>query len=417
MEFSIVPLGSTEASPLPNNMNSSAAPPPPTAQAEESLISRLDSSIVLIPSTDAPAILADAVPPTHGSNPHHPPYAEMIITAIRVLGDKKGSSKKAIKKYIDATYSNLPVSHAALLSNHLKRLKNRGVVIMVKHSYKLPKNVKAPIQLSSLTKSAVAAPPSSLSVPVKRGRGRPPKLKSLDIVSIGSDAQVLQQKRASDAQVLQQKRFSDAQVLQQKRGRGRPPKSKPILLLSSNGFIAPPKPRRQPKKPRPITITPSYGLVAPPKQPRKPPKPRVFVASAGKSSVTRPPRPRDRPRKNAAPSSSAEVGGRPRKNAALSSSAEVGSPGLVNKGSRPRGRPPKVPKNVDGGAVVVVLPHVPVSDGSGGGLSNVMASEKRGRGRPRKDTGPPTSKRSVGRGRPKKVTLNPTMATATAAMG
>ncbi|KAJ4974671.1 hypothetical protein NE237_007845 [Protea cynaroides] len=84
-------------------------------------------------------------------------------------GSGRKKSKRAIKKKIDATYSNLSVSHAALLSNHLKRLKNSGAVIMVKHSYKLPENVKAGFQLSSMTKSAATTPPSSLTVPVKRG--------------------------------------------------------------------------------------------------------------------------------------------------------------------------------------------------------------------------------------------------------
>merc|ERR1712031_113280 len=34
----------------------------------------------------------------------HPPYATMIVAAIRGLGDKKGSSRQAILKYIVANY-------------------------------------------------------------------------------------------------------------------------------------------------------------------------------------------------------------------------------------------------------------------------------------------------------------------------
>ena len=34
----------------------------------------------------------------------HPPYAAMILAAVKTLGDKKGSSRAAIKKYIAANY-------------------------------------------------------------------------------------------------------------------------------------------------------------------------------------------------------------------------------------------------------------------------------------------------------------------------
>merc|ERR1712193_416179 len=34
----------------------------------------------------------------------HPPYAAMITAAIKALGDKKGSSRQAILKYVCANY-------------------------------------------------------------------------------------------------------------------------------------------------------------------------------------------------------------------------------------------------------------------------------------------------------------------------
>lgn len=85
----------------------------------------------------------------------------MIFSAIRTLSETKGSSRTAIAKFIGAAYLDLPPSHSALLTHHLRRLKQKGRLVMVRHSYKIPKQVKNP------KKDA------------KRGRGRPPKPKSL----------------------------------------------------------------------------------------------------------------------------------------------------------------------------------------------------------------------------------------------
>ncbi|KAJ4960822.1 hypothetical protein NE237_020732 [Protea cynaroides] len=396
----VVPPASTGASPAPEIMNPSIAPrpPPPTTEAEASLPSCLDLSSVPLTTTQDPTVLANAAPPTHSSTPHHPPYAEMITTAIRVLDDKKGSSRTAIKKYIDSTYSNLPASHSALFSHHLKKLKNSGSVTMVKQSYKLPKSAQA--------KSASVA--STSLVPGQRGRGRPPKAKPLDPgpafpLPKRSPGRPPKSKTASVTVTV-----TDGQVLQ-KRGRGRPPRSNPILVPGSNGFVPPPKPRRQPKKLKTITVTPSYGLVAP-KQPRKLPKVRPYVAApSGERRVSELPKSRGRPRKNAAPSTS----------------GNVAVPIVVNKGggSRPRGRPPKVPKNVAGVAAVVVTPSVPGGDAAIGGvnvvLNNVVSPEKRGRGRPRKtqegvQEEVRTPKKSVGR--PRKTTMISSSPAAAAAM-
>ncbi|GAB2213032.1 hypothetical protein Droror1_Dr00021046 [Drosera rotundifolia] len=82
--------------------------------------------------------------PTHLTIPSHPPYAEMIITAITVLNSKTGSSKKAIAKYVMQAYGDrhLPPAHLGLLTHHLKRLKNSGELIMVKKSYKINKGAE-----------------------------------------------------------------------------------------------------------------------------------------------------------------------------------------------------------------------------------------------------------------------------------
>nr|GEX05278.1 hypothetical protein [Tanacetum cinerariifolium] len=80
----------------------------------------------------------DVNPPPPPLLPLHPPYSEMIIAAICALKDKDGSSRQAIAKYIEKEYMNLPPTHPTLLTNHLKRMKNEGELIMVKHSYMLP---------------------------------------------------------------------------------------------------------------------------------------------------------------------------------------------------------------------------------------------------------------------------------------
>ncbi|EXB62689.1 Histone [Morus notabilis] len=108
-------------------------------------------------------------------NPHHPPYAEMIYSAIGALKERDGSSKRAIAKYIEQAYMGLPSTHSALLTNHLKRLKNNGLLVMVKKSYKLPKK---PYNLPKSDSSATAS--QALTLPTTgtpRGRGRPPKAK------------------------------------------------------------------------------------------------------------------------------------------------------------------------------------------------------------------------------------------------
>ncbi|KAL8140222.1 hypothetical protein V2J09_006243 [Rumex salicifolius] len=113
--------------------------------------------------------------PSYGSAPVHPPYAEMIMAAIAALKEVDGSSKKAIAKYIEGAYPNLPSAHPALLTHHLKRLKNCGQLVMVKKSYMLP---PAPGSRSDLAPPPTAAAPPGDFAPspsAKRRPGRPPK--------------------------------------------------------------------------------------------------------------------------------------------------------------------------------------------------------------------------------------------------
>ncbi|XP_075523524.1 uncharacterized protein LOC142556129 [Primulina tabacum] len=112
--------------------------------------------------------------PTNPAAHNHPPYAEMITAAIAALNERNGSSKKAIVKYIESHYWNLPPTHSSLLTHHLKRLKNSGQILMVKYSYRLPRSgVSSPVSANGTVTD------SATSVGSKKRPGRPPKAKSV----------------------------------------------------------------------------------------------------------------------------------------------------------------------------------------------------------------------------------------------
>ncbi|KAJ1268500.1 hypothetical protein BS78_07G140500 [Paspalum vaginatum] len=64
-----------------------------------------------------------------------PPYPEMILAAIEGLGQKTGSNKSAISRYIEGKYGELPPAHASLLTAHLARMKESGELIFLKNNY------------------------------------------------------------------------------------------------------------------------------------------------------------------------------------------------------------------------------------------------------------------------------------------
>lgn len=229
----------------------------------------------------------------------------MIIKAIVDLNERKGSSSRAIAKYIDATFSNLPHSHAALLVHHLRRLKKKGVLQMVKHSYKLPKKAS----------TKTDAP--------KRGPGRPPKPKP----------------SAGDAGLV-------------KRGRGRPRKDPSV----------PKEAPRKPKVGRPRKAPLAAGAAAPRPRGRPPKKakadgfsgaaaaPAAIVVPLATSPDATPPKVRGRPKKvkpdgakAAADKKEKRPRGRPKKEGVAPSSEK-----------RPRGRPKKAPAPVPAPAPVAV---------------------------------------------------------------
>ncbi|KAF7834849.1 histone H1-like [Senna tora] len=136
----------------------------------------------------------------HGT-PNHPTYKEMIHNAIAALKRRNGSSKRAIAKYIDQTFTHLPSTHSALLTLHLKRLKSKGVLVMVKKSYKFARSYA-----------------SSHPTQPKRGRPRKPNPEQPQSLEARNNA-----KRMLVALGLEDE-LANSGV--KKRGLGRPPKDR-----------------------------------------------------------------------------------------------------------------------------------------------------------------------------------------------
>ncbi|GFZ16763.1 high mobility group A5 [Actinidia rufa] len=240
--------------------------------------------------------------PSHtlNGNHNHPPYAEMITAAITALKEKNGSSRQAIAKYIEGAYSRLPSNHSALLTHHLKRLKNSGQLVMVKHSYMISRSV--PISSSF----AAAGNGNALPSCPKRGPGRPPKPKvEVQPINVG----------VGPESVLVSLGLVDGTPSVVKRGRGRPPKAKTGSVVGKRGRGRPPT-----TKLLPALVAHSGLKRRPGRSPRAGP-----IGLEGASS-----RPRGRPKKDG---SLMKLAGRPPKNAA------AGGGVLPEKR---RGRPPRV---------------------------------------------------------------------------
>ncbi|WVZ92869.1 hypothetical protein U9M48_038905 [Paspalum notatum var. saurae] len=173
-----------------------------------------------------------------------PPYPEMILAAIDGLGQKTGSNKSAISKYIEGKYGELPPAHASLLTAHLARMKESGELIFLKNNY--------------FRADAPDAPP-------KRGRGRPPKARDPNAPPKPAPASA------------------------SPRPRGRPPKAKsPLDAAVAQATAGMPKARGRPPKKARTEAAPAAPAAAPAggdgsapvKRGRgRPPKVRPAVAS------------------------------------------------------------------------------------------------------------------------------------------
>ncbi|KAK7370097.1 hypothetical protein VNO80_12152 [Phaseolus coccineus] len=234
-------------------------------------------------------------PPDSNSTPNHPPYDEMIYTAIGALKEKDGSSKRAIGKYIEQVYKNLPTTHSALLTHHLNRLRSVNLLVMVKKSYKLPGSDNLPTSPPSQVQKTRGRPPKSKPQPTvdpvwaslglsddpapgsapeseKRGPGRPRK-----ILGVSPGTAVPARRGRPPGSVARSKLSKRA---------GRPPKPKSVSGISS-GLK---RRGRPPKAKSNLSIIPFAVPVAPDQPTVQPIVPDASVPNGS-------PRPRGRPKK------------------------------------------------------------------------------------------------------------------------
>ncbi|KAG5397367.1 hypothetical protein IGI04_019181 [Brassica rapa subsp. trilocularis] len=155
---------------FPPFTNSNFNPFPPPQHPFSSAVAQANNNQFFQPSPPVPS---------HPSV-NHPHYSEMICSAISALNEPDGSSKQAISRYIERFYTGIPPAHGSLLTHHLRTLKNSGVLVMVKKSYKLAAAALEPPR-SGFNETQQLPDPAAISAPQtqtqKRGRGRPPKAK------------------------------------------------------------------------------------------------------------------------------------------------------------------------------------------------------------------------------------------------
>lgn len=150
----------------------------------------------------------------------------MILAAVAALKPATGSSKKVISCFMKQNYSDLPRSHSALLTHHLKSLKGSGRIVMFKNSYRLPGH--------------------------RRKRGRPAKGKA--VTDHARKPVVLGH---SDDEAPKTDEVGEPKMPKMTRGRGRPPKTQGKRLLEEAALPAygagrPKRARGRPRKVVPL---------------------------------------------------------------------------------------------------------------------------------------------------------------------
>ncbi|GMI99864.1 high mobility group A5 [Hibiscus trionum] len=299
----------------------------------------------------AAATVAGGPPPSFD----HPSYSDMICEAIAALKDANGSSKRAIAKYIESAHKDLPPTHSALLTHHLKRLKNNGILIMVKKSYKLA---------SDATRSEVPIPdsappnPPDASTGLKRSRGRPPKPK-LPIPAAAVEPIPAQQQPAPVPDVAKRspgrpRKNGPVGQLGVRKGRGRPPKTgpkkspgrpkKPKTVRSVVGANAIKRGRGRPPKavnqlPQPVAVPIQGQPVA---------VPYADTAPAATTAIAASPRPRGRPKGTAVAADVAAAAGVTVPGKGRGRPPKIG--GVAAKPRKSTGKPVGRPKKTSGGA-------------------------------------------------------------------
>ncbi|XP_020594959.1 HMG-Y-related protein B-like [Phalaenopsis equestris] len=164
------------------------------------------------------------------------PYPKWILAAISALGEKEGSNKSDISKFIETTYSDvLPEGHEAALSDALSKMKESGELLFVKNNYLKPDPSSTPRRGRGRPPKPKQPLPPGVSPPTPRPRGRPPKPKDPLAAAIAKAASGLPRprgrppKKHRPAVATSPKKTLKSSILKPsvaglKRGRGRPPK-------------------------------------------------------------------------------------------------------------------------------------------------------------------------------------------------
>ena len=100
-----------------------------------------DAPAAEAPAAKAPKVKKAAAPKKPAA---HPPSSAMVAAALKALGDKKGSSRAAIKKYVAANYKVDLVKITPFLNKALKKGVETKALVAVKGSFKLAKEEKKP---------------------------------------------------------------------------------------------------------------------------------------------------------------------------------------------------------------------------------------------------------------------------------
>merc|ERR1712110_1219057 len=119
----------------------------------------------------------------------HPPYASMIKAAIKALGDKKGSSRQAILKYVCANYKVDAAKAAGRVRLALKKLVTSKAIVAAAvagkkgaGSFKLAEKPKAAKKAKKVVKPKAAkktpakakkAPAKAKKAPAKKPAAKP----------------------------------------------------------------------------------------------------------------------------------------------------------------------------------------------------------------------------------------------------
>ncbi|XP_033207420.1 histone H1A, sperm-like [Belonocnema kinseyi] len=106
----------------------------------------------------------------------HPPASQMVLTAVKELKERKGSSLQAIKKFIAAKYLVDPKSQAHFIKKYLKSAVASGALVQTKGS-----GAAGSFKLPVTTKVAAEGKPKAPKPKAPKAKSKPSAKKSLKV--------------------------------------------------------------------------------------------------------------------------------------------------------------------------------------------------------------------------------------------